>query len=102
MIGAAAQKVADCFDRTCLCRVDNVGRTELLGHFEPLGLNVDGHDPGCTGYASAAYRVKSDASGAEDHNTVTGIDVSSVQHGASTRDNAASQKRCRGEGHVLR
>ena len=53
-------------------------------------------------HASAAYRVESDAPGAEDHNAVTGTHVSSVQHGASTRDNAASQQRRRGEGHVLR
>jgi hypothetical protein len=65
-------------------------------------LKFDGHDPGCTGNASAAYRVKSDASGTEDHNAVTGTHVSGVQHGASARDNAASKQRRRGEGRVLR
>lgn len=102
MIGVASgEKVANSFDRLRFRRVDNIGRAEAFGGLKPLGLKVDGHNPGCTGYASAAYRVKSDASGAEDHNSVTGTQVSSVQHGASTRDNAASQQRRRGEGHVL-
>jgi hypothetical protein len=64
-------------------------------------LDVDGDDPRRTGDASTAYRVKPDASSAEDHNRISGDDARRVQHRAGTGDNAAPKQRCLSEGHLL-
>ena len=63
MIGAPVEKVADRFDRFCRRGVDYVGGAELFRRFEPLGLNVDDHNPRRASDASAADCVKPHASG---------------------------------------
>ena len=74
----------------------------LLGRFEPLGLDVDDHNPRRASEASAADSIKPQASGAEDHDSIARGYAGSVQDGTGPRNDTAAQQRCRSKRHFLR
>src|SRR6202035_1832424 len=92
VIGASWQKTADGLDRVGLRGVNDIGRTKSFCSLQPLRLNVDHHDPRCTGEARTAYSVKADATGADNDNSIASADLSGVEDGAGPRHHAATEQ----------
>ena len=101
MIGASRKQSANRLNGFGLGGIDYISCAELFGCFQPLRLDVDSHDPRRANDACAAYRIKPDASGAENHDRVAGVHVCGIQNGARAGDNAAAQQRSLRERHVF-
>jgi hypothetical protein len=81
---------------------NDIGRAEPLRGLQPLRLNVDDHNPRCTGDARTADGVEPNTTGTEDHDAIARAHVSGVQDGARAGHNAATEQRRLGERHILR
>jgi hypothetical protein len=101
MIGSVRQKITDGVDGIRLKGVDNIGGSEASGLVESLLLDVDDDDPRSAGDARATHCIEANASGAEDHDSVAGANVSRVQDGTGTGHNAAAEQRSLGERKLL-
>mmetsp|Transcript_20636 Transcript_20636/g.57320 ORF Transcript_20636/g.57320 Transcript_20636/m.57320 type:complete len:435 (+) Transcript_20636:109-1413(+) len=72
--------------------IDAIGSSQLLGHLELVGIDVDGNDPGGSGHLGTLYHGEAHSSQTKDGNGRVGFDLAGVPDGTETRRDPASEQ----------